>query len=155
MEKTYLNSKEDIPVSLRNNNPGNIKLTNDKWMGQVPREQTTNNVFAQFKSVLWGIRAMMTIIANYIVRLNIVDIKGLVKTYDKTNNTGYYNFLVSMGHKELPKTKEEFVKLVYDMITFENGYKVRNFIDTNDIVNGYARVRWDLMNEYFKKVNKL
>lgn len=43
---------------IRNNNPGNIRLTNIPWRGKVPNALNTDGVFEQFESAAFGIRAI-------------------------------------------------------------------------------------------------
>ena len=53
------------PRGLRNNNPGNIKRTGDKWQGLVEEEDATDSVFFQFREMRWGIRAIARILRTY------------------------------------------------------------------------------------------
>ena len=55
-------TKQDKPIQskvrgIRNNNPGNIRKTNIKWAGEVV--PGTDSAFEQFKSMPYGIRAML------------------------------------------------------------------------------------------------
>lgn len=52
-----------LPRGLRNNNPGNIRLSKDKWKGL--REKQEDPDFFQFVSIEWGYRALMRILQNY------------------------------------------------------------------------------------------
>lgn len=45
-----------VPRGLRNNNPGNIRLSKDKWQGL--RERQEDKEFFQFVSIEWGYRAL-------------------------------------------------------------------------------------------------
>lgn len=45
-----------IPRGIRDNNPGNLKITDIKWQGKV--SPSTDPVFEQFTSPEWGIRAL-------------------------------------------------------------------------------------------------
>lgn len=51
---------------VRNNNPGNIKISSSPWLGKVPVEQNSDGVFEQFWEYKYGIRAMIKLIMNYI-----------------------------------------------------------------------------------------
>lgn len=42
-----------VPRGLRNNNPGNIRLSKDKWQGL--RERQEDKEFFQFVSIEWGL----------------------------------------------------------------------------------------------------
>ncbi len=48
---------------IRNNNPGNIRLSLSPFRGEVKPSQ--DPAFKQFKSMKWGYRAMFLIIHNY------------------------------------------------------------------------------------------
>lgn len=52
-----------VPRGLRNNNPGNIRLSKDKWQGL--RERQEDKEFFQFVSIEWGYRALMRTLQNY------------------------------------------------------------------------------------------
>lgn len=51
------------PRGLRNNNPGNLRRSNDKWQG-LRREQTDPDFF-QFTEMKWGYRALIRTLQNY------------------------------------------------------------------------------------------
>lgn len=48
---------------IRNNNPGNIRLSSTKWQGMADAQ--TDGAFIQFVSPEYGIRAMARILNNY------------------------------------------------------------------------------------------
>ena len=48
---------------IRNNNPGNIRRSKDKWQGAA-KEQPDKN-FVTFTSPVWGIRAIARILIRY------------------------------------------------------------------------------------------
>jgi hypothetical protein len=49
-----------LPLGLRNNNPGDLRITSDNWKGEIGSE----NGFVTFSDLSWGSRAMATVIAN-------------------------------------------------------------------------------------------
>ena len=51
------------PRGLRNNNPGNIRRSADKWQGL--RERQEDKAFFQFKDIGWGYRALIRLLQNY------------------------------------------------------------------------------------------
>lgn len=53
---------------IRNNNPGNIRLSSTVWAGQVPAGEQTDKEFVQFTDPVYGIRAMAKIFKNYFAR---------------------------------------------------------------------------------------
>lgn len=48
---------------LRNNNPGNIRLSRTLWQGEV--RPSTDKSFCQFKSMAYGYRALIRLLQNY------------------------------------------------------------------------------------------
>lgn len=52
-----------IPRGLRNNNPGNIRITKDKWKGLRPVQE--DKEFFQFSDMKWGYRALIRTLQNY------------------------------------------------------------------------------------------
>lgn len=51
------------PRGIRNNNPGNIRLSGDKWKGLSPSQ--TDGAFFQFAEMKWGYRALLRTLQNY------------------------------------------------------------------------------------------
>lgn len=48
-----------LPRGLRNNNPGNIRLSTTKWQGEV---KGPDPVFCTFRSMPYGYRALMKVL---------------------------------------------------------------------------------------------
>lgn len=95
--KTFLNSSS-VPRGLRNNNPGNLVLTNIAWQGKIPKPQnndTNNGVvvkhFEQFTNLEFGIRAMLKDLINDINKGKNT-INKIISEYapPTENNTGVY-----------------------------------------------------------------
>lgn len=51
-----------IPRGLSLNNPGNIKHSPTQWLGEIP---SRDQVFKQFESLQWGVRAAGKLLLNY------------------------------------------------------------------------------------------
>lgn len=51
------------PRGIRNCNPGNIRVTKDKWQGL--RSVQTDKEFFQFTEMKWGYRALIRTLQNY------------------------------------------------------------------------------------------
>lgn len=52
-----------LPRGLRNNNPGNIRITKDRWQGLRPVQDDAE--FFQFTEMRWGYRALLRTLQNY------------------------------------------------------------------------------------------
>lgn len=51
------------PRGIRNCNPGNIRLSKDKWQGLRPVQE--DKEFFQFTEMKWGYRALIRTLQNY------------------------------------------------------------------------------------------
>lgn len=78
------------PRGLRNCNPGNIRITKDKWQGL--REVQTDKSFFQFTEMKWGYRALLRTLQNYRKRHNCITIADMISRWAPSteNNTGAY-----------------------------------------------------------------
>lgn len=61
---SYL-GQSGLPKGMRNNNPGNIRVSSNAWQGKIPLSQNTDGAFEQFKAYVWGIRAMIKNLLSY------------------------------------------------------------------------------------------
>ena len=65
--------------SERNNNPGNIRLTSDRWRGQVL--PPPDRGFVTFTEPEWGYRALFVILEGYMIRHGLRTIRGIIGRY--------------------------------------------------------------------------
>ena len=132
-----------LPRGMRNNNPGNIKLTNTAWRGKVPRHKNTDGVFEQFTDPVYGTRAMIKTLISYI-KGDHNTIEKIIHRYapSSENNTLAYISAISKAtgiarYKKLDPTKETLKKLVQSMAHHENG---RAAVSTNMFNQAYAKI---------------
>ena len=52
------------PRGLRNNNPGNIDRTAERWQGMAA-DQSGDKRFVVFSAPVWGLRALAKVLLNY------------------------------------------------------------------------------------------
>lgn len=52
-----------LPRGLRNNNPGNIRLSSTVWKGELRPSQ--DKEFCQFQTMAYGYRALIRLLQNY------------------------------------------------------------------------------------------
>ncbi len=131
--------RASLPRGIRNNNPGNIKLTSIQWQGmqQVQNDKT----FVQFIHPRYGFRAMTRILRNYQKR-GVDTVRQIVSTYapkDENDTEAYINFIAN----ELRVQPDEFInieKRLFDLLkaihAFENGSLWQNFYDDQVILEG-------------------
>lgn len=75
---------------IRNNNPGNIRITKDKWQGL--REKQEDKSFFQFTEIKWGYRALIRTLQNYRKRHGCATIADFIKRWAppvENNTSGY------------------------------------------------------------------
>ena len=75
---------------LRNCNPGNIRITKDKWQGL--REVQEDNSFFQFTEMKWGYRALIRTLQNYRLKWGCQTIADFINRWAppvENNTSGY------------------------------------------------------------------
>lgn len=74
----------------RNNNPLNIRLTKDKWQGMS--EKQTDGSFVQFESRVYGFRAALKLLYNYIRRCKDT-LRKIIYSWAPPNENNSENYL--------------------------------------------------------------
>ena len=67
------------PRGIRNCNPGNIRITKDKWQGL--RTVQTDKEFFQFEEMKWGYRALIRTLQNYRRRHGCMTIADFIRRW--------------------------------------------------------------------------
>lgn len=116
----------NLPRGLRNNNPGNFKMSAANWQGKVPQADNTDGTFQQYYFFPMGVRMMIKELKNNYINAGYDTITTLLNRYDPPGNTNYINYVSQqMGigvNKPLVADKETLRKLVKAIARFENGY---------------------------------
>lgn len=120
------------PRGIRNNNPGNIRISQSKWQGKLPVEENTDGSFEQFSSPVMGIRALARLLLTYNVQ-GINTISGIIKKYapPNENNTNKYVTFVAI---EMGKSKAE----ILDFDDYETMLALVKAIINKENGNGWA-----------------
>lgn len=86
MATSYL-GQAGLPIGLRNNNPGNLRITNDVWKGEIG----SDGGFVTFSDLAWGSRAMATVVAHDITK-GLNTLTTYISSYapPSENDTGAY-----------------------------------------------------------------
>lgn len=86
-----------LPRGMRNNNPGNIRISGNAWQGKIPVSNNTDGAFEQFKTYVYGIRAMILNLRSYFNGGNNTLRKIITKWAPAADNndTAAYIFTVS------------------------------------------------------------
>lgn len=74
---------KNAPRGIRNNNPGNIRKSPEKWQGLS--ENQTDPSFFVFKEAKWGIRAIVKIIRNYQKNYGLSTVKAIISRWAPPN----------------------------------------------------------------------
>ena len=83
--------EKKLPRGIRNCNPGNIRITRDKWQGL--RSVQTDKSFFQFVEMKWGYRALLRTLQNYRRRHGCRTIEDFISRWappQDNNNTAAY-----------------------------------------------------------------
>jgi len=118
-----------LPRGIRNNNPGNIRISAIKWQGQR-QTQLSDKDFIEFISPIYGVRAIMLLLLNYHTKYGLDTIESIINRYAPPceNATDHYIYSVSKitGFKRRGKInltqKETLIKCAQAIVLHENGY---------------------------------
>jgi hypothetical protein len=130
---------KQLPRGLRNNNPGNIRKSPTKYVGEIDGNDQS---FKTFKSIEYGYRALLRDLRNKINRgLNTVDKIITVYAPPFENNTqAYINYVCKKMNIEkntlLTIDKQTLISLCAAISTHENGIEA----DLTSIEKGYILI---------------
>jgi hypothetical protein len=116
-----------LPRGIRNNNPGNVRLSKTRWQGQ--KSPQADLEFMEFISPAYGLRALMKIVLVYYLKYNLDTVESVVNRWapPHENNTDGYAFSVSrsMQVKRTEKinitSKPVLISLARAIVLQENG----------------------------------
>lgn len=128
-----------MPRGLRNNNPGNIERTAERWQGMAEKQPDPR--FVRFKTMAYGYRALFKVLHTYITRYKLTTVPAILQRYapNNENNTNAYicsvlNEIGGTEATEIVATDEKQMKALAKAITrVENG---RSWFET-DIDEGW------------------
>lgn len=131
-----------ISRGIRNCNPGNIRITKDKWQGLRPVQEDPQ--FFQFTEMRWGYRALIRTLQNYRRRHGCQTIADFIRRWapSNENNTAGYISRVCKD-MQVPSTYVPDVDNQTTMCTFAAAIsQVENGVPAvmEDVVSG-----WELL----------
>jgi hypothetical protein len=114
-----------IARGIRNNNPGNIRLSSTQWLGQVPAAQQTDSSFIQFTDPVYGIRAMARVIRSYMAR-GLTTVPQIIATWappPENNTQAYISAVLNEAQlaPDRPILATDIAKIIPAIIRHENG----------------------------------
>ncbi len=115
------------PRGIRNNNPGNIRLSKTAWQGQAGEQ--TDPAFIIFTAPVYGLRALMKTLLTYHLKYGLDTVRSIINRYAPPveNDTGSYIYNVAKGMAVKPDDKidlraqEVLVALTQAIVLHENG----------------------------------
>lgn len=123
-----------LPRGLRNHNPLNIEK-GEPWLGLAP--QQTDPRFCQFIADIYGYRAALVIIRNYMRKRPPFDtVRKIINRWappSENNTTAYLDYVCKVGtldpDKRLvwSKSREDICRLIWAMARYETGSKDISF----------------------------
>lgn len=124
---------------LRNNNPGNIRISSTKYQGEVQPSQ--DNSFKQFESMPYGYRAIFMLLHTYWTRHGLNTIRGMLSRYAPSNENDTMKYIKTVSEwsfipadTHLTTTNAEvMIPFVSAISRYENGIPAVN----NDVEQGW------------------
>lgn len=112
---------------LRNNNPGNIRINNDRFEGEIT--PSSDRSFKQFKTMAHGYRAIMVTIRTYATKYHINTIEGIISRWAppcENNTKGYIRQVALLSEMDAkteidPCSRARMVALASAIAQVENG----------------------------------
>lgn len=132
--------RHELPRGLRNNNPGNIRNSDEiDWTGEVSLKK--DNDFEEFEDIEHGYRAMFILVRNYILKHGLNTIRGIISRYAPAheNHTENYIDIVSnrsgIGADDVisADNREIMIRVIAAMSYVENGVEA----DMSDVIAGW------------------
>lgn len=116
-----------LPRGIRNNNPGNIRLSKAVWQGQ--RSPQSDADFVEFTDALHGLRALMKTLMTYHLKYGLDTVECIINRFapPHENATDMYIHQVAkaLGVKRTDKinlmAKAVLVGLARAIVRHENG----------------------------------
>lgn len=138
----YLQGADDVPQStsgsrgIRNNNPGNIRISKDKWLGLAATQD--DPAFFKFTHARYGVRAMGKILLNYEKKYGLNTVRQLITRWapgHENPTDAYVAYVARLAGVEPDQTivvYDHVGALVNAIIRFENGKNPYNPSEVNE-----------------------
>lgn len=139
-------SDMSIPRGYRNNNPLNIRISNENWLGKV--SPNTDGTFEQFSEIKYGYRAAIKTLRSYYHKHNLRTIRQIVNRWapagDGNNNPASYAANVAQrsgiaADQSISWDKDTITKIVYGMAISECG--LSPYLDMDEIEAGWNEAK--------------
>lgn len=126
----------------RNNNPCNIRISTDKFQGEVQPSQ--DKAFKQFETAAYGYRAAFRILRTYINSYGLNTIRKIISRFAPANENHTENYIRVVSERSgIPAddpvyadSREMMIRIVAAMSFVENGVEAK----MSDVIQG-----WELL----------
>ena len=118
-----MSSEVKLPRGIRNNNPLNIRLSKDKWQGQINGKGNIDGnsslsseraggeaVFCVFSSMAYGWRAAFLLLHTYMSKYKLTTVRKIIYRWappNENNTAAYTNHVCYLAHLD-PNQEIEF-----------------------------------------------
>ena len=127
---------------MRNNNPTNIRISTDKFQGEVQPSQ--DKEFKQFETAAYGYRAAFRILRTYINSYGLNTIRKIISRFAPANENHTENYIRVVSERSgIPAddpvyadSREMMIRIVAAMSFVENGVEAK----MSDVIQG-----WELL----------
>jgi hypothetical protein len=117
-----------LPRGIRNNNPGNIRLSRTVWQGQRSPQQADRD-FVEFTAPVYGLRALMKLLLTYCLKYNLDTAESIINRFAPPHENATDNYIrcvaKMMGVKRTEKinlaSKPALIALARAIVLHENG----------------------------------
>ena len=119
-----------LPRGIRNNNPLNIRISENNWKGKLPH--SSDPCFEQFLGIFWGIRAAMVCVRTYIRKYHLNTPEKIIARWapaSENNVEAYVQKACKKGalkpdEKISYENKNQFCRLLWGMAFVECGQTI-------------------------------
>lgn len=126
----------------RNNNPCNIRISTDKFQGEV--QPSADREFKQFETMAYGYRAAFRVLRTYINNYKCDTIRKIISRFAPTNENHTENYIRVVSERSgIPAddpiyadSREMMIRIVAAMSYVENGREAV----MSDVIRG-----WELL----------
>jgi hypothetical protein len=94
-----------MPRGIRNNNPGNIRLTSTRWLGQ--KEAQFDNAFVEFSDPVYGLRALMKVLLTYYRKYGLDTVQSVINRWAPPSENATDHYAAHVAHRLKVKRTEQ------------------------------------------------
>lgn len=127
---------EKLTRGVRNNNPGNLRVSNVRWLGKIAPSRKKDKEFEEFESVQWGMRAAVVNLNTMVCRTaGRTTVSSAIEAWapPKENDTkNYIRLVVEKIRKVNPMVEDgteltdlglnEMVAMILEIFRIESDY---------------------------------